>query len=251
MGSSAIPTAYPPTKVALVGLKFVSIFNAFYFLQYLAHHPHRKLETISPHQNNNLPEQIICFHKAVSCMPTTFNDADSFISELEKDGHKQYILDTIQAYLCGLINLNNLYRWQLLPSVVLHTRHGTIAAVDALRGNQLVLFTYFKQILEVREQEFLSEGMDVSDDLDWRKFPFIIRKAGSGKTFTVEKCIEHCIHNDIPACVAVPTGILACTGLSMKIPWYVTLYIVPFSSNLMTMHLLTQIGLCHSTTSYS
>ena len=53
--------------------------------------------------------------------------------------------------------------------------------------------------------------MDASDDLDWRKFPLIIGKAGSGKIFTVEKCIEHCTYNGIPACVGVPICILACT----------------------------------------
>ena len=110
----AIHIAYPATKVVLLGFNIVSILNPFYFFQYLlAHHPNRELQTISPRKNNNLPEQILYFHKAVSHMSITFTDADSFISELEKGGQKQYFLETI-AFISSLININNLYQRQLL-----------------------------------------------------------------------------------------------------------------------------------------
>ena len=210
--TAAIPTRYAPRKVVLVGVKHVSFFNPVYFFQYLlCNFPHRDLASISPPEDTNLPEQILYFNKAAALLRDKFTNAADFCAEIETEGHKQYFLDTLQSYITSLINMNNLYRRQLLPSLTSSQTDASLDSISPLRGSQLLFFTYFTQIIEARERDILSDGMETTEDVDWKKFPLIVGRPGSGKTFTVERCIEHASHSDLAVCVALPTGVLACT----------------------------------------
>ena len=90
------------------------------------------------------------------------------------------------------------------------SRNVSLSCVTSFPGSQLLFFTYFRQIIKARERGILSDGMETIEDVDWKKFPLIVGQPGSGKTFTVERCIEHAIHTDLAVCVVLPTGVLAC-----------------------------------------
>eukprot|EP00112_Aurelia_sp_Birch-Aquarium-sp1_P011530 Seg2423.4 transcript_id=Seg2423.4/GoldUCD/mRNA.D3Y31 product="hypothetical protein" protein_id=Seg2423.4/GoldUCD/D3Y31 len=209
---AAVPTRYPVTKVVLVGVKHLSFFNPAFFFQYLpCNFPHRDLPFILPPENNNLPEQILYFHKAAALMPQTFTDAAVLCAEIDSEGDKQYFLDTIESYITSLIHINNLFRQQLLPPSTTYRTNASLPSLSPLQGNQLVLFTYFKQIIEARERGILSDGMETTEDVDWKKFPLIVGRPGTGQSFTLQRCIEHSIDTDLAVCVAVPIDVLACT----------------------------------------
>ena len=211
--TQAVPTAYAKSKVVLVGLKYSSIFNPAYFFQYLlVNFPHRTLSEITPPPGHSLPFQILYFHKAHLLMGNTFIDGPTFAATLEVYGHKQYYLRTISSYIQSLIDLNNFYRRQLLSSAsTLPQTSITSAQALELRGNQLVFYNYFKEIVENREQSLLSTNNTVDSDVDWKRFPLVLGKPGTGKSFTLQQCIYFCIENNLTICVATPTGTLACT----------------------------------------
>ena len=160
--TAAIPTRYAARKVVLVGVKHVSFFNPVYFFQYLFRNfPHRDLPSISPPEDTNLPEQILYFNKAAALLLEKFTNAAVFCGagEIGTEGHKQYFLDTLESYITSLINMNNLYRRQLLPSLTCSGRHASLHSVSPLRGSQLPSLTYFRQIIEACERDILSMYM--------------------------------------------------------------------------------------------
>ena len=209
----AIPTQYPQDKVVLVGLKFLSVFNPAYFFQYsFAHYPHRALTDILPSNDTNPPSQIYFFNEALSLMPDTFNDGRSFASQLEVNGHRQYFLDTIAFYLQSLVDLDNTFRKRLLPHTHSSANHTAFTPTTlALTSNQLVFYTYFKQIMEARKQ-FLPTNMALDESRpDWKRFPMVLAKPGTGKFFAFQQCIASALQNGLTTCVATPAGTLACT----------------------------------------
>ena len=197
----------------MVGLKYCSIFNPAYFFQYLlVNFPHRSLSEITPQAGHSLPFQILYFHKAHLLMGNTFINGVTFAATLEVYGHKQYYLPTISSYIQSLIDLNNFYTRQLLPSnSTLPQTSRTSRQASELRGNQLVFYNYFKEIVEYREQCLLSTNNNVDSDVDWKSFPLVLGKPGTGKSFTLQHCIYFCIENNLTICVAKPIGTLACT----------------------------------------
>ena len=48
-------------------------------------------------------------------------------------------------------------------------------------------------------------------DIDWKRFPVVLGKSGTGKSFTEQECIQFSIENDLKTFVATPTGTLKCT----------------------------------------
>ena len=144
-------------------------------------------------------------------MPETFRNAAVFCAQIETEGHKQYFLDTLASYVESLIEMNNLFRRQLLPSFTPYRSNASFPSINPLQGSQSIFFTYFKKMIEARERDIVSDGVEQNKDVHWKKFPLIVGRPESGKTLTIETCIEHCIANNITVCVAVPTGVLACT----------------------------------------
>ena len=179
----------------MVGLKYCSIFNPAYFFQYLlVNFPHRSLSEITPQAGHSLPFQILYFHKAHLLMGNTFFNGPTFAATLEVYGHKQYYLPTISSYIQSLIDLNNFYKRQLLSSnSTLPQTNRTSRQASELRGNQLVFYNYFKEIVEYREQCLLSTNNNVDSDVDWKRFPLVLGKPGTGKSFTLQHCIYFCM----------------------------------------------------------
>ena len=211
--AQAVPLPYPAKKVVLVGLKFCSIFNPAYFFQYLlVHYPHTALDTIIPSADLSPPAQIVYFYKAQFLMPTEFSDGASFASTLDVYGHKQYFLDSVSSFVQSLIDLNNSYRRQLLPESSLGLpSQATPPGALQLHGNQLVFYNYFRRIVEQRE-DYLLTGIATADtEVDWQRFPLLLGRPGTGKSYTLHHCIDLSIAMGLQACVATPTGTLACT----------------------------------------
>lgn len=203
-----IPTEYSKKKVVLVGMRYCSIFNNFYFFQFLvANFPHYNIEEILPIDDSHLPQQVLYFNRAVSLMPQFFQSGAVFVSLLESEGHKDHYLKTLTSFVDSLIDVNNLYKRHLLPNAIL--AHQSISGNISLqlKGNQLLFFNYFCELMKQRQEALITAKLSPCEN----KFPLVLGKPGTGKTHTIHKCIQHCLNNGLNPCVAVPTGTLACT----------------------------------------
>ena len=146
-------------------------------------------------------------------MPDVFSDPRSFVNGIKHEGHKPYCLLTLKAYIQSLIDLDNLFCRQLLPTTVSTNNGDDVTFFSlSLEGNQIVVYNFVKQMIALRENFLTSFGEEPSNtcDVDWRSFLLILGKPGTGKTFTVHKCIQYCLQNHLSVAVAVPTGTLAC-----------------------------------------
>ena len=112
-----------------------------------------------------------------------------------------------------LNSLEHFYRRQINP----HQTHSAVSHIGPpqelhLSGNQHVFYNYFKAIVEAREQSVFSNTMAHECDIDWKRFPLVVGKPGTGKSFTIQYCIQFCIDNHLTTCVATPN-------------WYFSLYL--------------------------
>ena len=122
--SKSHPKDYSQKKTVLVGVKHLSYMNPQYFFQHLLlHYPHRDANDIAPVSDEHLPSQILHFHTAHMLMPEVFLHPQTFIHSIDHEGHKQYYLLTLKAYIQSLIDLDNLFCRQLLPTTP-NTSHG-------------------------------------------------------------------------------------------------------------------------------
>ena len=147
-------------------------------------------------------------------MPEVFSHPESFINSIDHEGHKQYYLLTLKAYIQSLIDLDNLFRRQLLPTTV-NASHGDDVNPSSisLEGNQTIVYNFVKQMITLQENFLASFGQEpcTTSDVNWQSFLLILGKPGTGKTFTAHKCIQYCVENNLSIAVAVPTGTVACT----------------------------------------
>ena len=76
----------------------------------------------------------------------------------------------------------------------------------ALTSNQLVFFTYFKQIMEAGE-EFPATNITLDESRpDWKRYPMVLGKPGTGKILPHSAVHCLCFTEWLTTCVATPTG---------------------------------------------
>ena len=178
------PKDYSKKKNILVGIKHVSYMNPQYFFQHLLlHFPHRDLNDVLPVSDDNLPSQIRHFHTAHMLMAEIFSDPTSFTDTIEHEGHKQYYVITVRSYIQSCIDLDNMYHRQLLPTAVIgNDSINADSSAMSLQGNQLVVYNLLKEMITLRESFIASTGeyTSASSCVDWRRFPLILGKPGTG-----------------------------------------------------------------------
>ena len=109
--SSTKPKAYDGDRY-LVGVKFVSVFNPVYFYQYITmHHPHRSPNELRHPEEESMPKSIQFFSQAVALLPDTWQSPDTITNQFEHEGHKEYFVRTIVAYVSSLHDV--LYLWRI------------------------------------------------------------------------------------------------------------------------------------------
>ena len=87
----------------LVGVKYVSVFNPIFFYQHLTmHHPHRHVEDLHHPQASTMPSTIAYFAQSAVLTPECWNTSDTITAFFEKEGHKDYFINTIVSYVHSL-----------------------------------------------------------------------------------------------------------------------------------------------------
>lgn len=190
-------------QTCLVGIKYVSYFNADFFFQFLLmNKPHRKLEELKHPHHNTLPDDLKYFASCLLNTPESFREPQ--IREmLQKEGHKSYFIENVANYITNMKNVYHLWHIQILRNedfFSLPTQSQNVnlnplptAILDRLK-RVLILHGEFYSQLYARSGETSVEAeqstpLTSSPVHDWMKIISITGKPGTGKT----KCLHVCI----------------------------------------------------------
>lgn len=230
----------------LVGLRFVSVYRKeFFFQQLLMHHPHRKVDDLYHGDFQRMPENLKYFASAILVL-NTWNDMTLIREHFEIEGHKNYYIDTVVAYVTSLHDLLQCWRLHVATNRELLDISSDLGTIDFnLQGKQLVIMHTLKAAIVARNRhlafemphvpsenvEVDDEGEDLAEDLeeeqipqpeidtnfhvDWKRYLLVTGNPGCGKTHTMNACISRSLIYRLKVCVAAPTGFLACKYKSM------------------------------------
>ncbi len=143
-------------------------------------------------------------------LPELFGNPENFAEHIMNEGHKQYYISKINAYVQSLFDLDTLYWLQVLPSDLNQNNGRQAWPLPTLEGSQLVALTIVKKIISKTKQfidNFGQIGMYPSD-VEWWQFLLVFGQPGTGKTHTDHKLIKFCADNMLSVTVGVRTGIL-------------------------------------------
>ena len=100
--STSKPKPYHNDRV-LVGVKYVSLFNPLFFYQHLTmHYPHRNVHQLHHPDASTMPSTIAHFAQSAALTPESWNTADAITAFFQKEGHKDYFINTIVSYVHSL-----------------------------------------------------------------------------------------------------------------------------------------------------
>ena len=229
------PVPYKNTK-ALVGVKYLSVFNSDYFFQYiLLNHPHRSLDDLTYPTSQQLPDQLKFFAAAVHLEPETWMESQAVAAMFEREGHKETFVQTVVSYVRSLHDVFNLWKLQVLSSTQLAPPVRSSQERFPVVGQQLAVLAHIKDALSSRFDHYSSvDAFDLgqeredqvplggeengatehppdphSSTVDWTRLLLVKGKPGTGKTQVLLAAIQHCLDHALSVLVATPTGFLA------------------------------------------
>ena len=192
------------------------LFNPIFFYQHLTmHHPHRHVEDLHHPQASTMPCSIAYFAQSAAITPESWNTSDAITTFFEKEGHKDYFINTIVSYVHSLYDILHLWRigvvsaditdassisverlYPLLPhqtAIFTDIRIGVVSAdiTDAssisverlypLSPHQTAIFTDITAALSTRQSILDHHQSPTQNTATWEKFRVLLGKPGTGR----------------------------------------------------------------------
>lgn len=189
-----------------VGVTYLSFFNPLYFFQLLMlNHPHSCVDEILP-TNRNVPSQVLYFVKAQTLIPKLL-EPKIFENMLQSEGHKIFFINNVLSYLQSLKDIIAAHSLHFLPSKFHSVLPISNDSASNLNGLQLVVYNLFMQYVIARREYY---NKSHPDNTEWMNYIVITGHPGTGKTYTLQSCIDLCIARNYAVAVVTPTGALSC-----------------------------------------
>ena len=192
------------------------LFNPIFFYQHLTmHHPHRHVEDLHHPQASTMPCSIAYFAQSAAITPESWNTSDAITTFFEKEGHKDYFINTIVSYVHSLYDILHLWRigvvsaditdassisverlYPLSPhqtAIFTDIRIGVVSAdiTDAssisverlypLSPHQTAIFTDITAALSTRQSILDHHQSPTQNTATWEKFRVLLGKPGTGR----------------------------------------------------------------------
>ena len=205
-GSKAKP--YADDRV-LVGVKYVSVFNPVFFYQHLTMNwPHRDVQALTHAQAETMPETIRYFSQCIALTPDFWETAASITSYFEKEGHKDYFINTIVSYVQSLHDILHLWRIRVVSNAVTDVSSLSMESLYPLSPLQSAILADITTCLSSR-QSISSEDNHTNREATWQKYRLLLGKPGTGKSQVLIRAIDFAIRHELSVLVAAPVALLA------------------------------------------
>ena len=193
----------------LVGVKYVSIFNPVFFYQHLTmHHPHSDVRNLHHPDASTMPSTIAYFAQSAALTPDSWNTADAITSFFEKEGHRDYFINTIVSYVHSLYDILHLWRIGVVTADITDTSSISVERLYPLSPHQNAIFADIKAALSARRST-LDNHPSSTHNTTWEKFRVLLGKPGTGKSQVLVRIIDHAIRSEMSVLVAAPLALLA------------------------------------------
>ncbi|KXJ07946.1 hypothetical protein AC249_AIPGENE7012 [Exaiptasia diaphana] len=137
--NKANPTPYK-RSVALVVVKFASIFNPEYFFQYLLLQvPLRTLDTLKHVDHDRIPNDLKFFAAAIVLQLDLWDREEAIIAHFSNLGHKQTFVSNVVSYVTHLRNLYYMWQLEIISNEQLSTPSPVLNNFDLNTEQQRVL----------------------------------------------------------------------------------------------------------------
>ena len=207
--SSAKAKPYANDRV-LVGVKYVSVFNPIFFYQHLPmHHPHRHVEDLHHPQASTMPSSIAYFAQSAAITPESWNTSDAITAFFEKEGHKDYFINTIVSYVHSLYDILHLWRIGVVSADITDASSISVDRLYPLSPHQTAIFTDITAALSTRQRILDHHQSPTQNTATWEKFRVLLGKPGTGKSQVLIRAIDHAIRSEMSVLVAAPVALLA------------------------------------------
>ena len=207
--SSSKPKPYAKDRV-LVGVKYVSVFNPIFFYQHLTmHHPHRHVEDLHHAQASTMPSSIAYFAQSAAVTPQYWNTSDAITTFFEKEGHKDYFINTIVSYVHSLYDILHLRRIGVVSADITDASSISVERLYPLSPHQNAIFTDITAALSTRQSILDHHQSANQNSATWEKFRVLLGKPGNGKSQVLIRVIDHAIRTEMSVLVAAPVALLA------------------------------------------
>ena len=207
--SAAKAKPYPNDRV-LVGVKYVSVFNPIFFYQHLTmHHPHRHVQDLHHPQASTMPCSIAYFAQSAAITPESWNTSDAITTFFEKEGHKDYFINTIVSYVHSLYDILHLWRIGVVSADITDAASISVERLYPLSPHQNAIFTDIKGALSTRQSILDHQESPTQNTATWEKFRVLLGQPGTGKSQVLIRAIDHAIRTEMSVLVAAPVALLA------------------------------------------
>ena len=190
--SSAKAKPYANDRV-LVGVKYVSVFNPIFFYQHLTmHHPHRHVEDPHHPQASTMPSSIAYFAQSAAITPESWNTSDAITAFFEKEGHKDYFINTIVSYVHSLYDILHLWRIGVVSADITDASSISVERLYPLSPHQTAIFTDITAALSTRQRILDHHQSPTQNTATWESPVLGNRRFSSGPSTTlfVVRCLS-------------------------------------------------------------
>ena len=207
--SSSKAKPYANDRV-LVGVKYVSVFNPIFFYQHLTmHHPHRHVEELHHPDASTMPSTIAYFAQSAVLTPECWNTSDAITAFFEKEGHKDYFINTIVSYVHSLYDILHLWRIGVVTADITDASSISVERFYPLSPHQNAIFTDITAALSTRQSTLDHHQSATQNTATCEKFRVLLGKPGTGKSQVLIRAIDHAIRTEMSVLVAAPVALLA------------------------------------------
>lgn len=207
--SGSKPKPYGNDRV-LVGVKYVSVFNPIFFYQHLTmHHPHRDVEQLQHPRASSMPPSIAYFVQSAAITPASWNTSDAITTFFEKEGHKDYLINTIVSYVHTLYDILHLWKTGVVSADLTDASSISVERLYPLSPHQTGVLIDITSALSSPQSTVDHNHSPSDNSAPWEKFRILLGKPGTGKSQVLIRTIDHAIRTDMSVLVAAPVALLA------------------------------------------
>lgn len=218
--------------LTFVATKTTSVFKDEYFFQdVLLNVPHNEIHQLHVPNFASLPNIIKYFVCALHHRACIWQNENNIRAHFEKEGHKSWFITNIAMHIQSLKDVLHLWKKQVLSFANVTMPTSMDYPLDSKQQLVVTLFTemannrnsYYATCNSQYENDNAESDEEINNDfptihedtqtqntgVDWKKFLLVVGRAGTGKSYALNKVIEKALLLHMKVFVATPTGFLA------------------------------------------